>query len=57
MRLFYGAATAIDVGNIRINNDIVNLFFDNLTTDNVFQNDNIRIFRADGAYPVKNPTT
>lgn len=54
---FFGGLTSIDVGNIRINTSVVNLFFDNLTTTNVFQNDNIRIFRADDAYPVINPTT
>lgn len=54
---FFGGATAIDAGNIRINSNIVDLRFDNLTSTNVFQNDNIRIFRTDSAYPVANPTT
>jgi hypothetical protein len=57
IRLFYGAAEAIDEGNIRINSDIVSIKFDNMTTTNVFQNDNVRIFRSDWEYPVKNPTT
>jgi hypothetical protein len=57
IRDFFGGATAIDAGNVRINSSIVDLRFDNLTATNVFQNDNIRIFRTDGAYPVVNPTT
>ena len=54
---FYGGLTAIDVGNIRINGSVVDLYFDNTTTTNVFQNDNIRIFRSDDEYPVVNPTS
>jgi hypothetical protein len=57
IRNFYGAVTAIDEGNIRINSSILNLKFDNLTSSNVFQNDNIRIFRSDSDYPIINPTT
>lgn len=54
---FFGGITAQDVANLLINNSIVNIYLDNTTTSNVKQNDNIRIYRADGAYPVKNPTT
>lgn len=57
IRNFFGAVTAIDSGNIRINTSVVDVQFDNLTSTNVFQDDNIRIFRSDSAYPVKNPTT
>jgi hypothetical protein len=57
IRKFYGAVTAIDEGNIRINSSILNLKFDNLTSSNVFQNDNIRISRSDSDYPIINPTT
>jgi hypothetical protein len=54
---FFGAVTAIDAGNLRINTGVVNLYFDTTASANVFQDDNIRIFRSDEAYPVKNPTT
>lgn len=54
---FYQWLVAIDDWNFIINNDIVNIFFDNLTTTNVFQMDNRRIFRADWEYPIINPTT
>lgn len=54
---FFGGITAVDTGNIRINNAIVNIFLDNDTTANRKQTDATRIFRADGAYPVKDPTT
>jgi len=57
VREFYGAIEAIDAGNIIINSSVVDLYFDNTTTDNVFQNDNVRIFRDDDAYPVRNPTS
>jgi hypothetical protein len=57
IREFFGAVTAIDAGNIRFNNDIVGLLLDNNTANNYYQNDNIRIFRSDEAYPVRNPTT
>jgi pyruvate-formate lyase-activating enzyme len=57
IREFFGAVTAIDAGNIRFNTDVVGLLIDNTTANNYYQNDNIRIFRSDEAYPVRNPTT
>lgn len=57
IRNFFGGIRAIDEGNLVIDQTIVDLQLDNLTTTNVFQNDNIRIFRVDGNYPVVNPTT
>ena len=53
IRDFVGGITAIDAGNFRINDSIVNLYLDNTTATNLRQLDNRRIFRADGAYPVK----
>lgn len=53
---FFGGFTAIDAANIRFNN-VLSLFFDNLTADNKWQTDNIRLFREDGARPVRHPTT
>jgi hypothetical protein len=53
---WFGGLTAIDTGNLRINNATVNLLLDIDNTTNVYQSDNIRIFRADDAYPVRNPT-
>jgi hypothetical protein len=54
---FFGGLRAIDEGNIVNDQALVDIKLDNLTTTNVFQNDNIRLFRVDGAYPVVNPTT
>jgi hypothetical protein len=54
---FFGGVTAQDTANYLINNSVVNIFFDITTNDNVYQNDNARIYRADSAYPVKDPTT
>ena len=57
IRNFFGAVTPIDAGNIRINASALDLKFDNTTSTNIFQDDNIRIFRSDSAYPVVNPTS
>lgn len=57
IRQFWGGVTAIDIANYRINTNILNLKFDITTADNIFQEDTARIFRDDGAYPVKTPTT
>lgn len=54
---FFGGITAEDAANLRINNATVSIYLDNTTASNVYQTDNIRIYRADEAYPVKNPTT
>jgi hypothetical protein len=53
IRDFVGGITAIDVGNFRINDAVVDLYIDNTTATNLRQLDNRRIFRADEAYPVK----
>lgn len=52
-----GSVTAIDTGNVRINDGVVDLLFDNLTTTNVRQTDTGRIFRVDGDYPALSTTT
>lgn len=50
---FFGGLTAVDLANFKIENSIVNLYIDNITATNIKQLDNRRIYRADGAYPVK----
>lgn len=54
---FFGGVTAIDEGNIRINNTVVDIKLDNQTTTNLAQTDNRRLFRTDETRPVKNPGT
>ena len=54
---FFGILTALDEANLRINSSLLNVFIDNNTSTNIWQTDNIRIFREDGNYPVKNPAT
>ena len=54
---FFGVLTALDQANLRINSSLLNVFIDNTTSTNIWQNDNVRIFREDGNYPVKNPAT
>tara|TARA_R110000744_G_scaffold85683_13_gene167447 strand:+ start:228 stop:5822 length:5595 start_codon:yes stop_codon:yes gene_type:complete len=53
---FWGGVTAIDVGNFRINNTILDLYFDE-SGGFVKQTDSVRIFRADGARPAIDPTS
>jgi hypothetical protein len=57
IRYFVGAVTALDEGNIRINSNIANVKIDNDTIHNIFQDDNVRLFRSDGEYPILNPTS
>lgn len=57
IREFFGGITALDVGNIRINADIVNLVLDNDTAAFINQMDTIRIYRSDGAYPARTVTS
>jgi len=53
IREFVGGMTALDQANFRINNATVDIYIDNTTATNLRQLDNRRIFRNDGAYPVK----
>ena len=57
IRNFYGGISAIDSGNMKINDSVVNILIDNDTATNVYQTDTVRIFRDDSAYPVKVAST
>jgi hypothetical protein len=57
LRNFVGLYTLIDEGNIRNNTAVGITLFDNTTATNIKQIDNARIFRSDGGYPVKQPST
>lgn len=57
IRGWLGAFTAIDNANFRVNTSVMSIKLDNDTTNNVWQTDNVRVFRDDGARPVKHPTT
>jgi hypothetical protein len=57
IRNFFGGITALDAGNLQINTSIVSIFLDNSTALFIYQNDAIRIFRSDGAYPARTVTT
>ena len=54
---FFGGLVAEDIANFKINNSVVDIFLDNTTSTEVFSTDNRRLYRADGARPVKSPTT
>ena len=56
MHLFWGGVTGIDLGNLRIESDVLNLFFDE-TLGFVKQTDDVRIYRKDGVRPALDPTT
>ena len=53
---FWGAVTAIDEANYRINTSVVSIYFDE-TAGFVKQTDSARIFRSDGTRPALDPTT
>lgn len=57
IRQFFGGVTALNIANIRINVDVLSLYLDSTVNTSVRQTDNVRIFRSDLAYPVKQPTT
>ena len=57
IREWLGAITAIDNANFRVNTSVMSIKLDNDTVNNVWQTDNVRVFRDDGARPVKHPTT
>lgn len=56
---FFGGVTAEDIANYRINNATVDIYFDCTLAAGLLvkQIDNPRIYRADGAYPVIEPTS
>jgi hypothetical protein len=54
---FFGGITAVDEGNFRNHNAVVSIKLDNTTTISVYALDNRRLFRSDGARPVRNPTS
>ena len=57
IRQFFGGVTALNTANIRINVNVLPLYLDSTITQSVRQTDNVRIFRSDLAYPVRQPTT
>lgn len=57
IREFFGGITAEDVGNFRVNTNIVSIYLDNTTSTSIYQLDNRRFYRSDLVYPVRTPTT
>ena len=49
---FYGGVTLGD-GYFQIHNAVVNLYLDNTTTTNIYETQNLKVFRDDEAYPIK----
>lgn len=57
IREFFGGITAVDQANFRLNAGVVSIYLDNTTSTSIVQLDNRRIYRSDGAYPVRSPTS
>jgi len=53
IRDVFGLVTAVNAANIRLEN----IYVDNLSADSTYPNQDIRIYREDGAYPQKPTTT
>lgn len=57
IRDFFGALIARDLANIENDVTILDMYINNNTSTNLIQTDNVRIFKSNGTYPVRNPTT
>jgi len=57
LRNFFGVYTLEDEANMRNNNGTLSVMFDNTTATNIKQIDNVRIYRTDLAYPVRDPSS
>ena len=57
IRSFFGAFTAIDIANFENDVTVLDLYINNNTTTNLIQTDNVRLFKSNGVYPIRNPTT
>ena len=57
IRNFFNSIIAINEANIMVNTDVLSLYFDSTVNTSVRQTDNRRLYRKDGLYPVRQPTT
>ena len=57
IRNFFNSVVAVNDANIMIDTDILSLYFDSTVFQSVRQTDNRRLYRKDGLYPVRQPTT
>lgn len=57
IRNFFKGFIAKDIANYENDVTILDLFLNNNTISNVKQTDNVRIYKSNGTYPVRNPTT
>ena len=57
IRNFFNSVVAVNDANIMIDTDIMSLYFDSTVFQSVRQTDNRRLYRKDGLYPVRQPTT
>ena len=57
IRNFFGSIIAVNDANIMVDTDILSLYFDSTVNQSLRQTDNRRLYRRDGLYPVRQPTT
>lgn len=57
IRSFFGALVANDIANFENKVDVLDLYLNNNTSANIRQTDNPRLFKSNGAYPVREPTS
>ena len=54
---FFGALTALDEANFRNDVSVLDIYLNNNTNTHIVQTDNVRIYKSNDTYPVRNPTT
>lgn len=57
IRKWLGGMTAIDQGNYRFNVDIIRINIDNVSSTEIWQLDNVRVFNSDESRPVRHVTS
>lgn len=57
IRNFYGGFEAVDIANYKNDVSVLDLYLNNNTATNLKQTDNVRLYKSNEVYPVRNPTT
>lgn len=57
IRDFFKAFNPLDIANYENDVTVLDLYLNNNTSTNIKQIDNVRLFKSDGSYPVREPTT
>lgn len=57
IRNFFRGFMAVDIANYKNDVTVLDLFLNNNAATNLKQTDNVRLYKSNGVYPVRNPTT